>query len=244
MFLLPVMPRRDDEMSVIFHTLPDGTEHRRQCISAAVGIVRVYRRLYLHISRKEHLAGFVIVLLGFCRCPPVLKVVQHSQHILRQSPAALVLHLLRYSVECLGYASRDAGERIAVSSQRHRRPYHILKVLSLQKSGDCLRYRLLTRLHVVICRSDLIAAPGQIISELVRDISPDLVLVRSRSCHIDSRGGRLGTLYPLRVVMRHLGRQSRVPPRLTYALVQPARGRYAHGGAVAVAAVRLRMPLS
>ena len=141
----------------------------------------------------------------------------------------------------LGEATGDGCECVAVAAEGDGRADGVLEVRALQEGRDGLRDGLLAALHVVVGGADLVAGAGEIVAEFTDD--EVLHLGPGDAVPEQENGGRhgLGALDALGVIVRDFGGPARDFAGTLEGGEGPAHGRDAHGGAVAVAAVGLRI---
>ena len=89
--------------------------------------------------------------------------MQDLRQLRCQPPVALLLQILRHAVKRLGDAAGDSSQRVAVTAEGDRRAESVFKICAFQKRRNSLRHGLLTALHMMIGRTDLVAGAAEII---------------------------------------------------------------------------------
>ena len=162
---------------------------------------------------------------------------QDILHILREPIPALCFQNRRHAVKCLRDTAGDAGQCVAVATERSRCPDDILEIHSFQKCRDCFRNGLLTTLDMIIRRSNLIAGPRQVITELTNDVLPDIILAASCPGEEDGTRGCFRPFDSLRMVVRYPRCESGHMPGFLQRVKEPACRGHPHGRSVAVATI-------
>ena len=99
-----------------------------------------------------------------------------GQNILRQTHQCSGDQILRHSIKGLCDAAGDAGDGVAVATQRNSSSQSVLVVRALQKCRDGFRYGFLTALYMMVGRADVVAAAVQVVMEGLLNMLPDLLL--------------------------------------------------------------------
>ena len=220
-------------MAVLVYPTPDGFQYGNHVLLSLIPVIAFNGFLNDFVAVERGIMEF----LRPASCG--IEAAEDLFHVFRQTLFALRFIEDRYTVKRFRDAPGDAGQCITVTAQGYRRPDHVLEVRPFQEGGDCFRYGLLAAFDVVVARSDLIAAAGEIIAEFLDDIVPNLLFAVPGPGQINRTGCRLRAFDALRVIVGYFGRQTGDSPGLTEGLIQPACGRYPHGRSVSIAAIGL-----
>ena len=168
-----------------------------------------------------------------------IEAAKYINHVFRKPAPAFRLQDCGHAVKSLRNAASNACQRVAVSAEGNRRTDNILEVRSFQKCRDRFRNSFLAALDMIVCRSNLIAAPRQVIAELPDDEVPDFFFAASCPGKEDGTRGCFRSFDSLRMVVRHFRRESGHMPGLLQCVKKPACRGHPHRRAVAVASVGL-----
>ena len=141
------------------------------------------------------------------------------------------------AVERFGDAARDTGQRIAVAAQGYGVAEAVFNIRSVQKSTDDLRYGTLTGSVPPVRITDTVASEIQVVAEFCFDGIFYFLFTLSVPCQEDAEGRGLRSLDALGMVVRAGGGDSGRFQGLFFGAECPSYGSYAHGRAVAAAAV-------
>lgn len=142
-----------------------------------------------------------------------------------------------YAVERFSDAARDTGQRVAVAAQRDGVAEAVFQVRPVQKGTDGLRHGALTGGVPLVCIPDAVAGEIQVVAEFCFDSIFYFFLVLSVPGQEDAEGRGLCSLDAFRMVVRAGSGEAGCFQGLFLRAERPSHGPYAHGRAVAAAAV-------
>ena len=166
---------RNQEVASLVHPFPDGIQNSSKRLSGGILIKTLYGLLDDLVSIQGR------IVIRFASAGSV-ESRQHFQHIFWETCLALRFVQQRNPIECFGHSSGDAGQGVTVTAKRNSCPYHILKILTCQECSDCFRDGVLTAFIMSVFWADLIAGPGEVISELPDNIVLDRFLCDAVPC--------------------------------------------------------------
>lgn len=142
-----------------------------------------------------------------------------------------------YAVERFGNAARDAGQRVAVATQGDGVAEAVFQVRPVQKGTDGLGHGALTGGVPLVCIPDAVAGEIQVVAEFCFDSIFYFLLTLSVPGQEDTEGCGLCSLDAFGMVVRAGGGEAGRFQGLFLRAECPSHGPYAHGRAVAAAAV-------
>lgn len=140
----------------------------------AAGLAAAVDRLIDDTAAGEGIAGKIVVTVF----PGNIKAAEDIRHVLREPAPALCLQDGRHAVKGLRDAPGDAGQGIAIAAEGNGSTDDIFEIRPLQKGSDRFRHRLLAALIVIIARPDLVTGAGEVITELLHNVSRISPLLR------------------------------------------------------------------
>ena len=148
----------------------------------AAGLAAAVDRLIDDTAAGEGIAGKIVVAVF----PGNIKAAEDIRHVLREPAFALCLQDGGHAVKDLRDAPGDAGQGITIAAEGNGSPDDIFEIRPLQKGSDRFRHRLLAALIMIIARPDLVTGAGEVITELLHNVIPDLVLARKIALEVAS----------------------------------------------------------